>query len=496
MNIYTFSPFGYEGVIVSVETDVREGIPAIDIVGLADGAVKESRERSISAITNSVLEVPKKRVLISLSPAELRKEGSGFDLPIALSILKANDESEESKEDIFVVGELELSGTVRPVNGVYAGLTNAIACGIKKAIVPKGNLNEAMSVKGIDVIGVSTLAEAYLVYKGEFKGINEMVTQEEAVEEVNGVLFPKLEEENKKFIGGKESVEALKIAIAGGHHLILIGRYGCGKSRIAMNSQFLLPLLSDEESQSVNRIYSLAGLTKYDDKQIRKRPLRMPHSTATIEGICGGGASCRPGEISLAHNGVLLFDEAMEFRSSVLQMLRVPLESNKITLSRAGRSTVYPAKFQFIATCQPCLCGNFGSKDKVCLCSARAVEMYWKKFSAPLLDRISIRVKCKEEKETFDTKELRSEIAVAYKKQIERQGKRNEELVVNEVEEVYSKIGATDVLESVKSKDYSPRKVYNILRLALTIADLKNQTVSEIDVVEAEKLHNVVPFEA
>ena len=375
-NIYSFSPFGYEGSLVSVEVDLRRGIPAVDVVGLADGAVKETRERVRSAVINSGFEFPQERVLISLSPADLKKEGAEFDLPVALGILNAKEDSGFIEENVLVMGELELSGRVRAVKGIHAACSTAFASGIQYAVVPKANFEEACSIQGLKVVGVESLEEAASSLKDvtcfgkafEIKkeSAKSVLFSDEEGEDIDGLELP------------KRLIRAIEIAVAGKHNLLITGRHGCGKT---MAVQRLIPLLTPkltvDESQSVTRIWSLAGLMKPTEPLVRKTPFRIPHQTASIEGICGGGPNCRPGEISLAHNGVLFLDEAAEFRSSVLQMLRVPLESHTITLSRAGRSTTYPANFQLIMATNPCPCGNYGSKEKICLCSAKSVEMYW-----------------------------------------------------------------------------------------------------------------------
>lgn len=401
MKIYSYSPFGYEGALVTVEVDLRRGIPAVDVVGLADGAVKESRERMRSAIRNSGFEFPMERVLISLSPADLKKEGAGFDLALALAVLDAGKESKgssDSEGSVLVMGELELSGALRPVRGVHGAVSTAFASGISYCIVPVTNAAEAREVKGMKVFAADSLQDAFhALYKPELfiaSARCENAFLPEGAVEVEGVPFGPVDH-TIDFSDVKRQdflVRALQVAAAGGHNLLAFGQPGCGKTLALQRFSQLLPLLTVEEAQSVTRIHSLAGILGANQPLLRIPPFRMPHQTASIEGICGGGVNCRPGEVSLAHNGVLFLDEAAEFRSSVLQMLRVPLENGSITLSRAGRSTVFPARFQLLMATNPCPCGNFGSPHKLCLCSAKSVEQYWRKFSGPLLDRVDIRV--------------------------------------------------------------------------------------------------------
>ena len=406
--IYSFSPFGYDGNIVSVEVDLRHGIPATDIVGISDGAVKETRERVQSAIRNSGLDYPSERVLISLSPADLKKEGAGFDLPIALGILQKN-----FTKNVLVMGELELSGAIRPVRGVYAACSTALASGIQYAIVPSSNLGEALET-GINAIACDTLSDA-------FNLPDDLSTRKIAsvggYDETISFREPDADFKTKIKMTEKEML-ALVVGASGRFNMMFYGSPGSGKTTLMQYMQYLTPSLTEEQAQSVKRIYSLAGYGRKDENKIYP-PFRIPHQTASIEGICGGGPNCRPGEIALAHNGVLFLDEASEFRSSVLQMLRVPLENKTITLSRAGRCTTYPANFQLLLACNPCPCGNYGSKDRICLCSAKFVEQYWKKFSAPLLDRVPIKIHIDPSegvRKTYSLEELQSYVKKATEK--------------------------------------------------------------------------------
>ena len=487
-NIYSFSPFGYEGSLVNVEVDLRRGIPAVDVVGLADGAVKETRERVRAAVINSGFEFPAERVLISLSPADFKKEGAEFDLPVALGILNAKEDSGFIEENVLVMGKLELSGRVRAVKGIHAACSTASASGIQYAVVPKPNFDEACSVQGLKVVGVESLEEAASALKDvtcfgkafEIKkeSAESVSFSDEEGEDIDGLELP------------KRLIRAIEIAVAGKHNLLITGRPGCGKT---MAVQRLIPLLTPnltvDESQSVTRIWSLAGLMKPTEPLVRKTPFRIPHQTASIEGICGGGPNCRPGEISLAHNGVLFLDEAAEFRSSVLQMLRVPLESHTITLSRAGRSTTYPANFQLIITTNPCPCGNYGSKEKICLCSAKSVEQYWKKFSAPLIDRIGIILNMDEEDEKcrVDVDELRNHIRTAFEIQRKNSDYNNNLSSWDLSEKAKLDDEAMNILDSwVIKHDVGTRRESNILKVSLTIANMDDrEIISKDDVLEA-----------
>lgn len=513
MRIFSFSPFGYEGSLVSVEVDLRRGIPAIDIVGLADGAVKEARERMRAAICNAGFEFPPERVLISLSPADLKKEGAGFDLAIALAVLQAkkklsgNQEKNSSlnEKKVLVMGELELCGKIRPVRAVHAAAATAMAAGIDYCIIPWENFCEAMEVPGMKACQAGTLEDAFAAldsperFSSEKSGkLMPEPSDFSCYENIGGVFFPRVSPimEFAEVRGQDFLVRGLQIAAAGGHNLLAFGSPGCGKTMALEKFQSLLPLLTPEESRPVARIYSIADMLPPEDYSMIMPPFRMPHQTATIEGMCGGGCSCRPGEISLAHNGVLFLDEAAEFRTSVLQMLRVPLESGSITLSRAGRTSVYPANFQLIMASNPCPCGNFGSKDKICLCSSRSVEQYWKHFSGPLLDRIDMRIHVDapsktEKSHASSTSELRKKIAVAVKIQRERQGKKNSRLLPDEIFN-FCKLpaDAQKLLDNAVEKyAFSPRGVASCLKIARTIADME-----DLEEIKAEHVQEAVLY--
>ena len=491
MNIVSFSPFGYEGNIVSVEVDLRRGIPAVDLVGLADNAVKEARERMRSAIINSGFDFPKERVLISLSPADLKKEGAGFDLAIALVVMINPINEKLVDKTVLVMGELELSGNLRPVRGIHAAVSTAISLGIKTCIVCSENAPEACGIRGMKVLSCNNLKEAYDSITSLGDDSEEIETNEKIQQKNNSVEFlpVDLSQDFSLIKGLPFLVRGLQIAASGGHNLLAYGPPGCGKTLALQRFSSLLPCLETEESLSVTRIYSLAGLLPPKSSLIKKRPFRIPHQSASLEGMIGGGINCRPGEISLAHNGVLFLDEAAEFRTSVLQSLRVPIESGKVTLSRAGRHTVFPAEFQLLIATNPCPCGNFGSDTKICVCSAHAVEQYWKKFSGPLLDRMDIRVpvfnssenilaedkKQENEQISFSTEFLRKEIATAIKVQKSRQGKLNARLLPEEIN-YYCKLDeeCNDFMNSqIKKYDFSARGVHSCIKLARTIADMQ-----------------------
>ena len=460
MAIYSYSPFGFDGALVTVEVDLRSGIPATDIVGLADSAVKETSERVQSAIRNSGLEYPNERVLIALSPADLKKEGAGFDLPIALGILQKN-----FIENVLVMGELELSGAIRPVRGVYAACSTALTSGIQYAIVPTANLGEALAT-GIKAIGCDTLYDAYKL--PDSLSIRKIASVE-GYDETISFREPDTEYKDKIEMTEKEML-ALVVGASGRFNMIFFGSPGCGKTMLMQYMQYLTPSLTEEESKSVKRVYSLAGLPLKDENRTYP-PFRIPHQTASIEGICGGGPNCRPGEITLAHNGVLFLDEAAEFRSSVLQMLRVPLENKTITLSRAGRSTTYPANFQLLLALNPCPCGNYGSKDKICLCSAKSVELYWKKLSGPLLDRVSIRLHIDQsegERKEYTLEDLQSYVKRATEES-RRIGTSFRDLTVEQIQEMIP-VNVFERLTKIAEKyGWAGRRRFDFYRVWITI---------------------------
>ena len=489
MNIYSFEPFGYEGSLVTVEVDLRRGIPAVDIVGLADGAVREMRERAKSAIKNSGYEFPMERILISLSPADLKKENAMHDLAITTGIIAENEKENFINEKVLVIGEVELSGRIRSVRAVHAAVSSAFSAGIRYAVVPKENLLEAKEIKGMKICGVENLSDAMEALKDEKRFVESKNIEEN---ETSSVSF--LENDEVALSDGMELpenlVRAIEIAVAGKHSLIAVGRPGCGKT-LAIQSLIptITPNLTFEESQSVTRIHSIAGLMRADTSYIKVPSFRIPHQTSSIEGMCGGGLNCRPGEVSLAHNGFLFLDEAAEFRSSVLQMLRVPLENGTITLCRAGRSTVYPAKFQLIMATNPCPCGNYGSKERICLCSEKSIQQYWSKFSAPLIDRICVIcfVSDDEKKIKVNLSELRKHIKQAFEAQ-RKFGTYNNYL---SPQELLSKFNADkeseEILDSyIKDNSVSVRRAANIRKIALTIANMEGrENVFQEDVREA-----------
>lgn len=490
LTVYTFSPFGYEGSLVTVETDLRRGIPAYDIVGIADSTVKESRERIRAAFKNSGLELPAERILQSLSPADLRKD-SPMDVAMAVDILAKKEDWRG--EPVLALGELELSGNIRPTRGAHAAVTTARAAGISNIICDKTTAELLKDIHGIKILAVENLKEIsekindkanFIETKPEVKKDNEIEFNEDYFDAAKESLA------NYDLKGHFDSIRAIEIAVAGKHNILQVGAPGCGKTLLQQNLiPALTPKLTEDEALSISRINSIAGLDSPNRDKLLA-PFRMPHQTASIEGICGGGPNCRPGEISLAHKGTLFLDEAAEFRSSVLQMLRVPLETKSITLSRAGRTTVYPADFQLAMATNPCPCGCYGSKDKICLDSAKSIDLYWKKFSAPLIDRIEIKnfvQRDEKDKRTISLEEMREQVRKAYEIQRKR-GVYNSHMTPEQIDE-YCKLSEPCEKYVNGIEDLSPRSRTNLLKLSLTIANMDGrEEILMNDLLEAREL--------
>lgn len=396
MPIIAFARSGFSGELVTVEVDIRRGIPGVDIVGLPDGAVREAKERIRAAIRNSGYEFPADRVLVNLAPASVRKEGASFDLPIAMAILIASGQAHKGiPGPLLVLGELELSGRVRPVNGVLSALARARESGIASSIVPHENLEEALSLQEGRVRSVSRLsdcieavagilpaAESRSISAGGDQGRERFGADWErgAMEGFFALRWPGMLE------------RGLLAAAAGGHNVLLAGPPGAGKTMAGKRFVSLLPDLSRDQAVEATRIHSLAGLLPDGGGLLSRPPFRSPHHSASAEGMVGGGKTLKPGEISLAHRGLLFLDEAPEFDRYILQALREPIEEGRITLSRANGQARFPAEFQLILAANPCPCGNLGRRTAACLCSLLEVERYWRRLGGALLDRIDIRI--------------------------------------------------------------------------------------------------------
>lgn len=493
--VYSFGVQGFEGAIIQVETDLRRGIPGIEIVGLASDSVRESRERIRIAFRSCGIAFPQERILINLSPGDVRKTGVGFDLPIALSLLQATGKCPVPLQPLLALGELQLSGEVRPVKGVFAAVARGMEEGINLFVVPQGNLKEAQAVPGAQVYAVGHLSQALSLEPG--------VTPLAKIAEES----PSSADKNTRGLpleilrGAPELHLALQVAAAGGHHLLLAGPPGGGKTLSSRVMEGLLPPLDFTEALRVTHIWSLAGKVDPRDGLVQRRPLRSPHHSSSAEGLLGGGRGLLPGEVSLAHGGVLFLDEAPEFSPHVLQSLREPLEEGAISLARAGMTTRYPAAFQLMLAANRCPCGALGAQGGFCCCSPQEVQGYWKRMGGALLDRVDLRIMVtpptSEEllgPPQVKSREVIERVSQAALRQRERQGKSNCRLGPQELENIHLTTPVRQELNhGSRNRGLSARGFHSALRVALTLMDLEGtQSLAPHHVTQALELRREI----
>jgi magnesium chelatase family protein len=478
--IFSCAVIGLEGVVIEVEVDITQGLPGMDIVGLPDKAVQESRSRVQTAIKNGGLPYPRERIVVNLAPAAVRKEGPAYDLPIALGVLLMQGLlPPDCVEDAVVVGELSLEGTVRHSRGVLPMAATAREHGFKRMFVPEADAAEAALIPELEIYPVSTLA-----------GLHDHLARRQSIEPF--ILSqddpePPLVPTDFAEIKGQEHVKrALEVAAAGGHNMLMVGSPGAGKTLLARALPGILPEMGLEESLEVTRIYSVADQLPPETPLMRQRPFRAPHHTISHAGLVGGGNIPHPGEISLAHRGVLFLDEFPEFGTRVLEVMRQPMEDKVVTISRAQGSLTFSANFQLIAAMNPCPCGYFGDPQKPCTCSNSTVTKYQKRISGPMLDRIDIHIEVPRvdyEKLSSDrlgesSELIRERVQAARKRQETRfEGTgilSNSDMRVREVRRFCKLDEAGDSLmrSAMNQLGLSARGYHRVLKLARTIADL------------------------